>query len=88
MIGSCSFNPLDLELRKPQKLSIKNAQSKKIAEISLMLIEQFKKYSFTDYLDAGLEFKVICNIDFTASNKKPNENDSLHRMGAGSSAYE
>lgn len=31
---------------------------------------------------------MVCNIDFTASNKKPSESDSLHRKCREGSAYE
>lgn len=31
---------------------------------------------------------MVCNIDFTASNKKPNDPESLHRTSSGGSAYE
>lgn len=46
-----------------------------------MKIDEFKKdsyFEFIDYLRGGLNITPIVNIDFTASNKDPDDYTSLH----------
>jgi hypothetical protein len=40
-----------------------------------------KNYTFLDYIRGGLQIALTIGIDFTASNKQPNEYSSLHYIG-------
>lgn len=46
-----------------------------------LVLKDFKKemnYAFIDYLRGGVEINMILSIDFTSSNKPPNDPQSLH----------
>ena len=45
-------------------------------------------YNFIDYLKSGVTIKLTIGIDFTASNKPPNDPNSLHYLGGEMNDYE
>ena len=48
----------------------------------------FSNYSFIDYLKSGVTIKLTIGIDFTSSNKPPNDPNSLHYLGREMNDYE
>ena len=51
----------------------------KYAKITL---EQFKDYSFLDYIRGGMQINLAVGIDFTGSNGNPSDTTSLHYSGS------
>ena len=47
-----------------------------------------KNYSFLDYIKNGVTIKLTIGIDYTSSNKDPNDALSLHYLGANMNDYE
>ena len=48
---------------------------------ALIKLKEEKEYSFIDYLKGGIEINLSIGIDFSLSNKPPNEPNSLHYIG-------
>ena len=48
----------------------------------------YRNYNFIDYIKNGVNIKLSIGIDFTSSNKQPNEPSSLHYLGSGMNDYE
>lgn len=46
--------------------------------ILLNILHQGARYSFLDYVFGGCEISLLIGIDFTLSNKKPRDPNSLH----------
>ena len=47
-----------------------------------------RNYNFIDYLKSGVTIKLTIGIDFTASNKNPDDPSSLHYLGENMNDYE
>ena len=47
-----------------------------------------KNYSLIDYIKNGITIKLTIGIDYTSSNKEPNDPLSLHYLGSGMNDYE
>ena len=47
-----------------------------------------RHFTFIDYLKSGVTIKLTIGIDFTASNKAPNDPESLHYLGEEMNDYE
>ena len=47
-----------------------------------------RHFTFIDYLKSGVTIKLTIGIDFTSSNKPPEDPTSLHYLGAGMNDYE
>ena len=74
------FNPYEkiyLNLMEEGKLSFNIYNNSKL----------IKKFSFIDYIKNGVTIKLTIGIDYTASNKAPNDPLSLHFLG-GTNDYE
>ena len=48
----------------------------------------FRHYSFIDYIKNGVTIKLTIGIDFTSSNLRPEDPNSLHYLGGGMNDYE
>eukprot|EP00817_Percolomonadidae_sp_ATCC50343_P005804 CAMPEP_0117424296 /NCGR_PEP_ID=MMETSP0758-20121206/4743_1 /TAXON_ID=63605 /ORGANISM="Percolomonas cosmopolitus, Strain AE-1 (ATCC 50343)" /LENGTH=365 /DNA_ID=CAMNT_0005207989 /DNA_START=435 /DNA_END=1532 /DNA_ORIENTATION=+ len=76
-IGSVETSIQDLLSRKPLTLTY-GRKSRGTIEVAQIMVEDRRKYSFTEYLQGGLEISVAASIDFTMSNGKPHKPNSLH----------
>ena len=50
--------------------------------------EIFRYFTFIDYIKNGVTIKLTIGIDFTSSNKSPEDPESLHYLGGGMNDYE
>ena len=48
----------------------------------------YRHYTFIDYIKNGVTIKLTIGIDFTSSNKQPNDPTSLHYLGGEMNDYE
>ena len=53
-----------------------------------ILIESIKNYAFLDYIRGGMQINLAIGIDFTGSNGKVTDPNSLHYIGSKSNSYE
>jgi hypothetical protein len=74
-IGAIETTMNDL-LNKDSKFSLKG-QDHLIVNIECSL---FKNYTFLDYLKGGMQINLTIGIDFTHSNGKPSDPNSLHHI--------
>ena len=49
-------------------------------EIKFISVKKVVRHTFLDYVYAGCEISLIIALDFTNSNKDPNDNRSLHSL--------
>jgi vacuolar-type H+-ATPase subunit F/Vma7 len=63
-----------------QPLQIVNARREGQGVFAFVEIAMVQKYNFYDYLRGGVQLNLAVAIDFTASNRHPNDPSSLHFM--------
>ena len=74
--------PLSSLINKETSVKLKNNIS------AIIKICRIRNYPFLDYLREGLEINLTVAIDFTSSNGSPNNENSLHYLGAEKTQYE
>ena len=80
-LGQCE-RPLSSLINKNTIVKLKQGLTANIK------INEIKNYSFLDYLRCGMEINLTVAIDFTISNRSPNDEMSLHFLGAKQTIYE
>lgn len=85
LIGEVNFSLADLTTRKSFPLINHRKKSRKSYKNSGILIihraDAVQLPSFVSYIQGGLRLNFIVAVDFTASNKRPTNPDSLHYNG-------
>lgn len=68
------------ELREDKKIYFMNEKTQKLMKCFLMIhsFEIKETYKFIEYLCGGMNISFTTAIDFTASNKSPEDPNSLH----------
>ena len=80
-LGQCE-RPLSSLINKNTIVKLKQGLTANIK------INKIKNFSFLDYLRCGMEINLTVAIDFTISNRNPNDEMSLHYLGAEQTVYE
>ena len=81
LIGSCSTTYRDLDKASKTKSSVPlTLLGMPTAKLMINAVTVEKKETFLDYIAGGLSINLFVAIDFTKSNKDPNQPDSLHNF--------
>lgn len=84
-----SFTIAELQNGKTTiNLKIANNPRAPPAQIKIIKFQEKIRYSFTQYLQGGLQINLLTCIDFTASNMSPDMPNSLHRIGPNPNQYQ
>ena len=76
--GNCFFS-LNAANTCALELNLHSSESEsERGMLKLMSFRYIEKFSFLDYILGGCEISMIVGIDFTKSNKNPDQEDSLH----------
>ena len=75
--GEMNLQNLLLSVNKYIKISKNGILAGEIRSIS---VKKVIRHTFLDYVYAGCEISLIIALDFTNSNKDPNDNRSLHSL--------
>ena len=87
VIGSAHFSLMAIQ--RGSQVDIRS--KKQGSRVGVLKLENYvvrTQYQFADFLQKGLQLALVTCVDFTASNKLPNDPTSLHYVGRGPSPYE
>ena len=87
-MGEFFFTLADLRDKNTFDLTKKNSRVG-ASQMLFNRIRRYRKYDFSEFVNAGLQMQLVACIDFTGSNGAPSRRESLHYTGSSNrTAYE